>query len=230
MSVTLMATKDGKPKPIKLSIWDAFKGAPPPKPRPHRCNCCNTFHTPGVKPEAAVEATANENADEKPAGDAAKADEAKQDEPTFTEEEDAKLKELKSGPKFTWAKAVEEMGRTQEDLKARWKLIDPSKNEPKSEEKQGKKQNQGKDGEGTQGQKQGKKDKKKKNKQAEQKTEGEETKPDAAAAEEKKEPSQPLQSALDEKKKWEKAASKHFDRTGHRITPEQARKMAEAAT
>lgn len=36
MSFTLMRFKDGKPAPIRLSIWDAFKGAPPPKPRPHR--------------------------------------------------------------------------------------------------------------------------------------------------------------------------------------------------
>ena len=30
-----------------------------------------------------------------------------------------------------------------------------------------------------------------------------------------------------DKKKWIAVASKHFDKTGERITPEQARKMAE---
>lgn len=33
--------------------------------------------------------------------------------------------------------------------------------------------------------------------------------------------------ATDDRQKWIAAASKHFDRTGHRITPEQAKKMAE---
>jgi len=38
---------------------------------------------------------------------------------------------------------------------------------------------------------------------------------------------QPAQMTGIDKKKWEKAASKHFDRTGQRITPEQARRMAD---
>lgn len=44
------------------------------------------------------------------------------------------------------------------------------------------------------------------------------------------EETKPSPSSASDKHKWAAVAAKHFDRTGQRITIEQARKMAESAT
>ena len=39
MSIVVHRYKDGKVVPVKVSIWDALKGVPPPKARAHKvCN------------------------------------------------------------------------------------------------------------------------------------------------------------------------------------------------
>lgn len=116
-------------------------------------------------------------ADDKPksaAKEEAKKDEGKKDgdgekgeDVPFTAEEDEKLKALKAEKGKSWRMIAEEMGRLQHVLKARWKEIDPDKQDIQAKKDEvGKKDdagggkgkgNQGGDG---QGQGQGKKNKK----------------------------------------------------------------------
>ncbi len=156
-----------------------------------QCSCCNTFHKPGLKPEApAPPAPAASTPDEKDAAHAAKPDGAKQENaPIFTEEEDARLKELKNDGKFQWAKAAVELGKSVEELKARWKLIKPPVGDSILEAKE-EKENEGKKVEGgAQAAKLSKKEKKAQRKNSEQEEQKiEDAKPEAVAAEEKKEP------------------------------------------
>ncbi|KAK5091214.1 hypothetical protein LTR05_001395 [Lithohypha guttulata] len=246
MSVTLMRFKDGKPKPIKLSVWDAFKGVPIPKPRPHRIHAL----------------TKHEAGEAKPPEDVPKAEEKKPDLPEFTTEEDAKIKEMKA-ENATWNTIAEAIGngRTKNDIKTRYKQLE-SGDEPKPEDKKDDsrvkkddakdKQEEGKiltkKEKAAKNREQGLKKKQEaanvkeaadKEKEAEEKKEEEEKKADSkeeAKPEPTPEQTKPADEAKTEvvpvnaKQKWIAAASKHFDRTGHRITPEQARKMAESST
>ncbi|EME87863.1 uncharacterized protein MYCFIDRAFT_75694 [Pseudocercospora fijiensis CIRAD86] len=86
--------------------------------------------------------------------DQAKADEkkpgSKEDESGFTEEEDAKLIEFKAPGKASkpWKEIAEEMGRSQQELKERWKVINPNaqgdgKGGQEGQGKGGKKNDQG---------------------------------------------------------------------------------------
>lgn len=144
-----MRYKDGKSLPIKMSIWDAFKGVPTPKPRPHRvglstrcshqvltspqCNCCDMIHLPSAKPSPA-DAPTFDNKDRKPGGDAAEADEARKGGSDLTTEEDAKIMEMKVGGK-TWKQIVDEVKKPKHVVQARWKEIGPAKTDSKPEEK-----------------------------------------------------------------------------------------------
>src|ERR1051325_11098003 len=123
MSFTLMRYEDGKPLPIKMSVWDAFKGVPTPKPRPHRvglstlcshraltspqCNCCNMIHLPRTKPSPA-NAPTPDNKNHKLGENATDADEARKEGTDLTAEEDAKIIEMKVDGK-TWKQIVDEL-------------------------------------------------------------------------------------------------------------------------
>lgn len=144
-----MRHKDGKPRPIKMSIWDAFKGVPTPKPRLHgvglptccshraltipQCDCGNMIHLPSAKPSPADAPTPDNNG-RKLGENAAKADEARKEGSELTAEEDAKLIEMKVDGK-TWKQIVDELKKPKHVVQARWKDIDPAKAGSKPEAK-----------------------------------------------------------------------------------------------
>ncbi|KAJ9660337.1 hypothetical protein H2198_002645 [Neophaeococcomyces mojaviensis] len=272
MSFTLMRYKDGKPAPIKLSIWDAFKGVPPPKSRPHTCSSCNSFHRPSAKHDAGIKAQPEAEAGKPKDEEKKDVEEEKAldkpadgDDSGFTAEEDAKVLKLKVEGK-TWAQIAQELGggRVKHDITRRHKqLTSVSKGEEREEkggEKDGgKADNDDKEEENEKEKTPAKMSKKEKKaakaekdreeglKRKEEMVKKKETEEMKAAVEAKEPPAEPepakpptddkpSQSATtdakpsdirNDKQKWIAAASKHFDRTGQRITPEQARKMVE---
>ena len=126
MSFTIMRTKkNGDQVPIRMSIWDAFKGVPVPKLKVHKvsqlcrlslfridtsqCNCCGKVH----KPNNEKITGSSDGKDGRPA--TAKS--------FFTAEEDAKLIEMKKANK-SWKDIMAEVKRPKHELSARFKELE----------------------------------------------------------------------------------------------------------
>ncbi|EXJ77517.1 hypothetical protein A1O3_09744 [Capronia epimyces CBS 606.96] len=271
MSFTLFHTrKDGTVKPIKMSIFDAFRGVPDPKPRkPKPCSCCGKIHppkhapevTPETTAEAAPDATAETKADPAQEGTDAKAPKGEKkddnDKDKDKEADDQIMLRMKAeNAAAQWKDILAATSYTDEgELKGRWRQIKNQLADFKKEmagKEDGKKEEEEK-AEEKDKDKDGNTSNEEKAKLAEREAKAEKNRQEGLkrqqAAKEKKEAADQAEKNKDDapqpktrgetgelkmwaesydKKKWRLMASKHYDRTGQRISPEQARKMAEA--
>ncbi|KAJ9495336.1 hypothetical protein H2202_009123 [Exophiala xenobiotica] len=207
MSFTIWHTKaDGTLKPIRMSILDAFRGVPDPKPKKSVvCPCCGKAHNP--RPDKKHGSKAEERTDAEKADD------------------ETILRMKEENHQAQWKDILEQTTtfKDQHQVKARYKELI------------GHKQDEGKD-DSNDGSKGKKKDKDAKNREEGLKRAKGGQGQQSEASEKKKGKGKQDKSDSNvvkawaesyDNKKWLTLASKHYDKTGQRITPEQARQMAE---
>ncbi|EXJ81978.1 hypothetical protein A1O1_08045 [Capronia coronata CBS 617.96] len=241
MSFTLYhSRKDGTIKPIKVSIFDAFRGVPDPKPRKRQpCSCCGKIHSPKAKSEVTPEAKAEDKAAEKDG----KATDGEKKDDNDTEADDQIMLSMKAKDVTTpWKDILAATSYTDEsELKARWRQVKDKLPDFKKE-LEAKSEGKG-DEEKDKNNKNEAKDPEREAKAAKNREEGlkrQQEKKDKAAGKAYKNKKVESKSKTTgetagvkmwadsyDKKKWRLMASKHYDRTGQRISPEQARKMVE---
>ncbi|KAI1616364.1 hypothetical protein EDD36DRAFT_492863 [Exophiala viscosa] len=248
MSFTLYHTKrDGSKEAIKMSIFDAFRGVPDPKPRkPRMCPCCGKPHT------SKTEATGGKKDKAKDEGDKEKAKPAGKD---GEETDDETIWRMKTeNPQEKWKAILVATNGFQNEGEVR-KRFSELKKEKSAEQEESKDGDEGskKDQDDDKAAKKAKTKEEGLKKQAEAKArkEAEENakSEDTGDAEktDKKDKGQKSQKKSDnedkkpkgdkdtfqawahdyDKKKWQTLASKHYDKTGDRMTADEARKMAE---
>ncbi|KIX04774.1 uncharacterized protein Z518_05644 [Rhinocladiella mackenziei CBS 650.93] len=262
MSITVMHRRRGTVVPIKMSIFDAFRGAPDPKPRkPKPCSCCGKVHGP--------QANAKNEDNSKTDNRNIKAHfKDKKDGDGDLDEDDLTMLRMKAeNGSAQWQDILGETSyKSGGELRARWGQIKHRLDDFKKEtyktgtndDKKNKSNNEGKKKENDtdkEAKARKKHEKELKQPEAREKKEEENAKTeDDGKANEKKEDAKPdnedekskdkksdgkastftaeqndLKSWAEgyDKKKWHIVASKHYDKTGQRITPVQARKMVE---
>ncbi|OAL19696.1 hypothetical protein AYO20_11600 [Fonsecaea nubica] len=255
MSFTVWYTKpDGRQVPIKMSIWDAMKGVPDPKPRkPKTCSCCGKAH---VKDRGKEDSKCEDKKDAKDTDNNGKSGNAdtpskdKKDDSELTEDDRTLLRMKGENPQAQWKEilAVTTNFKNVGELKARWKHIShrpeaddkntssegKKETAPDKEEKAKRNREEGlrRKAEKEAAKAKKEEEEKKAEEQKQDSTESDKKDDDTKADEKAKKPgSSPhsLKAWADnyDKKKWQILASKHYDRTGERITAAQARKLAE---
>ncbi|KAK4949652.1 hypothetical protein LTR10_011493 [Elasticomyces elasticus] len=248
MSFTLYHTKrDGSKEAIKMSIFDAFRGVPDPKPRKPKermCPCCGKPHT------SKTEVTGGK----KDKGKDAKGKEKAKPEGKDGEETDDQiiLRMKAANPEEQWETILKATKgfKTNKDIKARFNEIKDQKSAVKEKSKDSEEGNKnGQDDDKAAKKAKNKEEGMKKQAEAKAKKEaqenakagetGEDAKTDNKEHKSQKKSANKGKDSGDDtnafkvwaneydKKKWQTLASKHYDRTGERITADEARKMAE---
>ncbi|KAL2405895.1 hypothetical protein ABEF95_009767 [Exophiala dermatitidis] len=210
--------KDGTIKPVKMSIFDAFR-IPETRSRRQPCPCCGKRHDPKHTPEASP----------KPAE---VKEEAKKDDNAKEADDEIMLRMKAENASAQWKDILAATSYTDlKELKARWSEIKAKLPEFKKEMEEQK----GKDESSKKA-----KDSDKEAIAAKKREEGlkrtQELKEKKEAEEKAKEDKRKAGNEFTdiqmwndsyERRKWKLLASKHYDKTGERISAEQARKMVE---
>ncbi|OAP60979.1 hypothetical protein AYL99_05983 [Fonsecaea erecta] len=259
MSFTMWYTKpDGRKIPIRMSIWDAMKGVPDPKPRkPKPCSCCGKAHAKDMCKEdgKGEEKKDDHDRDKNKSGHENTKGKDKNVDSDLTEDDRIILRMKGENPEAQWKDILAQTKHFNHvgELKSRWKHIshrleagnrnhiDEDKKDKDVERKERIKRYREEglkrkaEREAAQARKE-EEEKKKVEEQTDDSTKSDEkhnnNKPTTPNGNAQKPGSSPhsLKEWADtyDKKKWQIMASKHYDKTGERITPAQARKLAEA--
>ncbi|RMD43322.1 hypothetical protein DV735_g1873, partial [Chaetothyriales sp. CBS 134920] len=237
--------KNGETVPVKVSFWDVFHSGPPPKRKKDGAVSSSAFKQEKPKSQDAkheskkdkpINKEGNSNSGsgsggEQPANETPPVPANNQTAPAavFTQKEDEIILRMKAElPAIPWTKIAEELGgkRCKNEINERYKVLKaklatthgdtkkPEENKTKAADNRPKTDKvdiQPRQAEAKQDQSQTQKNK------------------DEKASAATPSSGSNVKSLADkyDKQKWMVIASRHFDKTGQRITPEQARKLAE---
>ncbi|EXJ59155.1 hypothetical protein A1O7_06586 [Cladophialophora yegresii CBS 114405] len=237
MSLKIIHTKaDGTKVPLKVSIWDAFKGVPDRKPRktpPRKCPCCGKVHCATPKPSTKDGPKAKDS-------DKAKANNAgKKDDDGLTDDDRIILRMKGTDPSASWKDIMAATSTFKHlgEVKARFRDIKHHLDEQSKDVSDGNKKNgkttakeeiarlRKEEGLRRKAEKEAAREAESKAKKEEE----EKAKEEAAKKEDDEKKSAKTGKARKDhdKNKGVALAAKHFDKTGIRITPREALKLAE---
>ncbi|OQV01319.1 hypothetical protein CLAIMM_06700 [Cladophialophora immunda] len=240
MSFTMWYTKpDGRQVPIRMSIWDAMKGVPDPKPRkPKPCSCCGKPH---VKDKSKGDGKCEDKKDAKTKDDIKDGNEDpegkdKNSDSDLTEDDRTLLRMKGENQQAQWKEILAETTNFKNNNSGENKKDKKDKDSAREE----KAKRDREEGLRRKAEREAAKAKKEEEgKKAEEQTEDStksDNKDDASKSPKSDGKARKLSSSPHslkawadnyDKKKWQTLASKHYDRTGERITPAQARRLAE---
>ncbi|ETI21889.1 hypothetical protein G647_05959 [Cladophialophora carrionii CBS 160.54] len=236
MSLKIIHTRsDGTKVPLKVSIWDAFKGVPDRKPRkvqPTKCPCCGKVHCATPKPGTKDEVKSKDNHNTKGKNGGEKHDAG------LTDDDRIILRMKGNDPSASWKDimAATSTFKHPGEVKARFRDIKHHLDEESKEVSDGNKKNgkvtakeeiarlRKEEGLRRKAEKEAAREAESKAKKGEE----EKAKEEAAKKEDDEKSTKTAKARRDkDKNRGIVLAAKHFDRTGVRITPREALKLAE---
>ncbi|KIW67748.1 hypothetical protein PV04_06979 [Phialophora macrospora] len=230
MSLKIIHTRpDGTKVPLKVSIWDAFKGVPDRKPRkiaPVKCPCCGKVHCGMPKQNTSDGAKAADD------GKTKVKDHGKKDDNDLADDDRIILRMKGEDPSASWKDimAATSTFKHPGEVKARFRdikhhLDEESEKKDKITAKEEIARRRKEEGL----RRKAEKDAEAKKQEEEKKAAEEKAKEEAAKKEneEKKSTTTGKGKKGHQKNRGIALAAKHFDKTGVRITPREALKLAE---